>query len=174
MAAETLTGYRALSTFPRQSAGYATNTASVWGYYDIAANVEDGDIFELVRTPRMFLCLGGWVAMADIDTGTEALDMDIGWAANGTSSAGTHVTPWGETLTDAGYSASADGLVNSGVWSGDGVTDLFAAGQNYRPIILPTPKFFMAPTMIQAEANAAAGTFTAGRLNVVLQGVILG
>lgn len=174
MAAETLTGYRAASTFPRQGAGYATNTAAVWGYYNVAANVEDGDIFELVKTPRMFLCLGGWVSMADMDTGTEALDIDFGWAANGTTSQATHTTPWSEVLSDAGYEADPDGLVNSGVLSGDGVTDLFAAGVNYRPIILPTPKLFIHPTTIQAEANVAAATFAAGRMTVVLQGVILG
>lgn len=173
MTAETLSGARAADNFPTPGQGLGSTTTTLWGTYAIAANVEDGDIFELFRTPRQFLALGGWLSADDLDTGTEALDMDLGWAANGTSSAETVLTPWGSSYTDSGYTATPAGFLNTGVWSGDAITDLFAAGQVYRPIILPTPLLFVAPTMVQLEANVAAATFAAGSVTVVLQGIIM-
>ena len=172
MAAETLTGVRAKKKFATPGYGYASTPVRLRGYYDIAANVEDGDIFELFEVPAGFLCTAGQVMSADIDTGTEALDMDLGWAANGTASAATLLLPWGESYTDSGYTADPDGLGNFGVWTGDAITDLKPAGSVYYPIILPTSLWFAAPTMIQLEANAAAGTFTAGRVTVILDGEI--
>lgn len=176
MTAETLTGARAARTFPAQGAGLTAALVSCWGSYSVAANVEDGDIFEMCRTPDAgagFLCLGGWLATSDMDTGTEALDMDLGWAANGTASAATLTSPWGTSYTDSGNSASATGLINAGVLTGDAITDLAAAGTNYRPIILSTPLWFAKPTVIQVEANVAAATFAAGTMTVVLFGHIL-
>lgn len=176
MVAETLTGARALRTYPAQGYGLAAALTGCWGYYSVAANVEDGDIFEMCRTPDAgagFLLLGGWLSMADMDTGTATIDMDLGWAANGTASQLSMTAPWGQTLTDSGYSASATGLINSGVLTGDAVTNLMAAGTNYRPIILPAPLWFAKPTIIQVEANAAAATFAAGSMTCVLMGQIL-
>jgi hypothetical protein len=171
MAAETLTGTRAALTFPPQGPGSASMCLPVWGSYAVPANVEDGDIFEMCRTPGGWLCLGGWLASADLDTGTETLDMDIGWAANGSSSQATIVTPDGTSFSDSGYAADPDGLGNLGVWKGDAITDLKPAGLIYYPIILPTPLWFAYPTKIQVEANAAAATFTAGTMTVTLLGV---
>lgn len=176
MTAETLTGTRAQRTFPAQGAGLTAALTACWGSYSVAANVEDGDIFEMCRTPDAgagFLVLGGWMSTADMDTGTEALDMDLGWAANGTSSAASIITPWGATFTDSGYAASATGLVNAGVLSGDAITDLMPAGTNYRPIVLATPLWFAKPTVIQVEANVAAATFAAGGMTICLIGQIL-
>jgi hypothetical protein len=176
MAAETLTGLRAARTFPAQGAGWASAPVTVWGHYAIAANVEDGDIFELCKTPTQgsgFLLLGGWVSADDMDSGTEALDMDLGWAANGSASAATIKTAWGQSFTDSGNAASATGLGNFGVWSGDAITDLMPAGTNYRPLVLPTPLWFAIPTKIQLEANVAAATFVAGDVTVTLIGNLL-
>lgn len=176
MTAETLTGLRAATTFPAQGAGITSSLTACWGHYSVAANVEDGDIFEMCKTPDAgagFLVLGGWWSLGDMDTGTEALDMDLGWAANGTASAATIEAPWGQTFTDSGYSASAAGLVNAGVLSGDAITDLMPAGTNYRPIVLGTPLWFAKPTKIQVEANVAAATFAAGSMTVCLIGVYL-
>lgn len=175
MTAETLTGRRARSTFPPQGHGYGGALYSCWGSYSIAANVEDGDIFELCKTPtggNGFIVLGGWLAAADMDTGTEALDMDLGWAANGSAAAATLESPWGTSYTDSGYAASVTGLGNFGVWSGAAVTNIHAGG-NYRPIILATPLWFAKPTVIQIEANVAAATFAAGAVTVCLVGNIL-
>lgn len=176
MTAETLTGRRAATTFPAQGAGITSSIVCCWGHYNVSANVEDGDIFEMCRTPDAgagFLVLGGWIALGDMDTGAETLDMDLGWAANGTSSAATVETPWGQTFADSGNSASPTGLINAGVLTGDGITDLMAAGTNYRPIVLATPLWFAKPTKIQVEANAASAAFAAGNMTVCLFGVYL-
>lgn len=173
MAAETLTGLRAKSNIQPASHGYGSAMYGVWGHYTIAADTEDGDVFEMCWTPDGFLCLGGWFSAGDLDTGTEAIDIDLGWAANGTSSQESFVTPWGQTFTDSGYSASATGLVNSGVLTGDPITDLMASGLNFRPIVLPTPLWFYKSTKIQLEANAAAGTFASASATCCLIGQII-
>lgn len=64
----------------------------------------------MVRVPARAVVVGGWVYGADIDTGTEAFDFDIGWAGNG-----------GSGTFDA---ADSDGFGNLGVQSGDVITEL--------------------------------------------------
>ncbi|MFZ5667956.1 MAG: hypothetical protein ACOY4K_00530 [Pseudomonadota bacterium] len=157
MTAETLTATRAASTFPVPGpAGFAGLVRCAYGTYTIAANVEDGDIFEMCRLPAGATIVGGWFYGADLDTGTETLDMDIGWAANGGS--GTY---------DA---ADPDGLGNLGVLTGDA----FAAG-NVSPVTglqyplsgvlaAGTLPSFTAETVIQIEANAAAATGGTGAI----------
>jgi len=160
MAAETLTSTRAADTFPVYKPQGAGALGVAYGTYAIAANVEDGDIFEMCKVPANAVIVGGHFYGDDLDTGTETLDMDLGWAANGGS--GTY------------DSADPDGLGNLGVLTGDAfaagnvsnvaglmypLSGLFATG------VLPT---FTAETTIQVEANAAAATFAAGSISVVV------
>lgn len=166
MVAETLTSTRAGAGFPVSSYAGAGVVMAAHGTYAIAANVEDGDIFEMCKVPAGATVIGGYFYGADLDTGTETLDMDIGWAANGGS--GTY------------DSADPDGLGNLGVLTGDA----FAAG-NVSPVaglvypfsgrlstgVLPT---FTKETTIQIEANAAAATFAAGSVSLVVFYVIDG
>lgn len=155
MAAETLTSTRATASFPVAAKGPAQDLKVGWGTYAIAANVEDGDIFEMHWVPDNATVIGGWTVAEDLDTGIEALDMDLGWAANSTDS------------------ADPDGLGNFGVWTGD--TSVHVAGTvNFFPhqgvLVSAGPKTFTAGggnTMIQLEANAAAATFAAGQATVV-------
>jgi len=160
MAAETLTATRAEKNFPISEVGHGGSIKAAYGSYDVAANVEDGDIFEMCKVPAGAVIIGGWFRGGDMDTGTEALDMDIGWAANGGS--GTY------------DSADPDGLANLGVLTGD----VFAAGNvanvasyNY-PFngLLNTGVFpkFTRETMIQIEANVAAATFAAKTISIVV------
>lgn len=164
MTAETLTATRAAAGFPVAGVGHGGSLKVAYGSYDVAANVEDGDIFEMCRVPAGARILGGWFRGDDLDTGTETLDMDLGWAANGGS--GTY------------DSADPDGLGNLGVLTGD----VFAAGNvanvasyNY-PFngLLNTGVFpqFTKETVIQIEANAAAATFAAGTISIVVFYVI--
>ncbi len=160
MAAETLTATRAASDFPVFQAMGAGLVCAAYGEYTIGANVEDGDIFEMCKLPPSATVLGGYFYGADLDTGAEALDMDLGWAANGGS--GTY------------DSADPDGLGNLGVLTGDA----FAAG-NVSPVaglmyplsgkmaagLLPT---FTRETTIQIEANAAATTGGTGAISLVV------
>ena len=159
-AAETLTSTTATAGYPVYGVGDAGSVKMAYGEYDVAANVEDGDIFEMCKLPPGAKIIGGWFRGDDLDTGTETLDMDIGWAANGGS--GTY------------DSADPDGLLNAGVLTGD----VFALGNvanvasyNY-PLngLLNTGVFpeFTEETTIQIEANAAAATFAAGTISVVI------
>ena len=161
MVAETLTATRAAAGFPSAHYAGAGVLMCAHGTYEIAANVEDGDIFEMCKVPAGATIVGGYVYADDLDTdATETLDMDIGWAANGGS--GTY------------DSADPDGLGNLGVWVGDAFANpsVSASAGNVIPFSgvladgdLPT---FTAETTIQLEANAAAATFTAGAVSVVV------
>lgn len=164
MTAETLTATRAAASFPVFKANGSGVVCAAYGSYTIAAAVEDGDIFEMCKLPAGAVVLGGHLYSDDLDTGTETLDMDIGWAANGGS--GTY------------DSADPDGLGNLGVWTGD----VFATG-NVANVVgihyplagilltgeLPT---FTAETTIQIEANAAANAGHVGTMSVVVYYVV--
>lgn len=152
--------------------GYAGTSKRQYYYYDIAANPADGDIYELGYVLPNMLVTGGHIATADIDTGTEALDIDFGWAAGGAST-DTWTDPIsGITFTNAAATADPDGFCNVGVLTGDGSAEIYQAGVNYRAFVLVTPLWFSAKTKIQLEANAAAGTFTAGRFGVYLDYIL--
>lgn len=154
MAAETLTATRALAGFPVGGVGPATSLHIATGTYEIAANVEDGDIFEMCKLPANAVVVGGMIYGDDLDTGTETLDMDIGWAANG---------------TDA---ADPDGFGNLGVWTGDAITDWKPVAGIMYPLqgvlLSGGPKKFSEETTIQIEANAAAATGGTGTVSVVV------
>ena len=155
MAAETLTGTRAADSFPVAAHGFAGNLKVAYGSYAVAATVEDGDIFELCKLPAGAVVLGGAFYAGDLDTGTEVLDLDVGWAANGAQT------------------ADPDGFVNSGVLTGDAITDLLAAGSNYRPFPMATgPLTFTNETMVQVEANVPSNVFAAGTIYVVVYYVL--
>lgn len=152
MAAETLTSPQAAAAkpvFQPVGAGYVCRG---WGSYAVAANVEDGDIFEMYRLPKNAEVFAGIVYAEDMDTdATETLDMDPGWADNG---------------TDA---ADPDGFGDFGVWVGDAITDLLPVAGIYRPYIniIQSAGFkkFAAETVVQIEANAVSATFAAGQMS---------
>lgn len=153
MAAETLTAERAKRIFP-QHAGAFGNLHAAYGTYEIAGAVEDGDIFEMVRLPPNATVLIGWIYADDLDTGTEALDMDIGWAGNGIDT------------------ADPDGFGNLGVWTGDATADVKPEAWNRFPfggVLKDGPKTFGdAETVIQIEANVAANAGHVGTVSVVV------
>lgn len=156
----TFTSTRAADTFPvyDPSAGGNGMVCAAWGTIEVTANPADGDIYEMCKVPAGATILGGHVYADDLDTGTEALDMDVGWAGNGGS--GTY------------DSADPDGLGNLGTWTGDAVTGVkpevgvyFPLGGNLLNGDFPT---FTNETTIQIEANTAANSFTAGALSLVV------
>lgn len=162
----TLTAANAASTAAVKGHGMAGNVKCAWGTYTLAANPTAADILQFCRVPAGARIVGGNLYGADIDTGTEELDLDIGWAANGGS--GTY---------DA---ADPDGLGNFGVITGDA----FAAGNisnvtgiNY-PLagllvtgVLP---YFTRETIIQGVFNVDAATGGTGILTLVVYYVIEG
>jgi len=155
MVAETLTSARAANTFPVFQPSGAGLLCAAYGTYELAANVEDGDIFEMCKVPAGAVVIGGFIFGDDLDTNaTETLDMDVGWAANG---------------SDA---ADPDGFGNLGVLTGDAVAGIKPEVGIWMPLggvlFVDGPKTFVNETMIQVEANAAAATGGTGTLTVVV------
>lgn len=154
MVAETLTATNALAGAKVFGHGIRGNVKFAYGIYEIAAVVEDGDIFEMCRLPPGAVVVDGFVRADDIDTGTEVLDMDVGWAANG---------------TDA---ADPDGFGNLGVWSGDAIAGIKPDVSIYFPfngVLKDGPKTFTsltADTIVQVEANVASNAGHVGTLFV--------
>lgn len=151
----TTTGTRAASTFPVFTPNGSGYLCAAYGSASIAANPSAADIFQLCKIPKGAVVVGGSFWTSDIDTGTEALDIDVGWAGNGAEV------------------ADPDGLVNSGVLAGDAVTDVVASGNNFRPFPMSAgPLTFTRNTTIQAVFNAPAATFAAGTIFVVVHYVV--
>ena len=154
MAAETLTSTRAAASFPVAQSHTAGAVLCAYGTYAVAANVEDGDIFAMCKVPAGAVVIGGWLNADDMDTNaTETLDMDIGWAANG---------------SDA---ADPDGFGNLGVWQGNAVADIHPEAFNHFPlggVLKDGPVTFAAETTIQIECNAASATFAAGDMTLTV------
>jgi hypothetical protein len=118
----------------------------------LAANPSAADIIELGWLPKGAVPVGGYVSFTDMDTGVETLDIDIGIAANGVDV------------------ADPDFFTNSGLISGDAITDL--ALTNSASIRLFTGPFPVeqlgAKTKVQAVVNAVAATFAAGSFVLVV------
>lgn len=159
-----LTATRAASTFPAFKASGAGLLCAAYGTYTLAANPTAADTSKMCKVPAGAVILGGNFYAADIDTGTEALDIDVGWAANG-----------GTGTYDA---ADPDGLGNFGVITGD----VFAAGNisnvvgvNY-PLagllvtgVLPT---FTRETTMELVYNVAANAGGTGIVTLVVYYVV--
>ena len=163
MAAETLTATRAAPGFPRAAHGGGILNCA-YGTITVSANVEDGDIFEMCLLPAGATVVGGWFYCDDLDTGAEALDMNVGWAANGGSGTYDSSNPTGfgnlGTLTGDPFAAGNVAVTAGLIYPFGGV---LGNGD------LPT---FTEPTTIQVEANTAATTLTAGNLSVVVYYVV--
>jgi hypothetical protein len=148
----TLTAARASANFPVAGHGFGGNLKIAWGTYTLAANPTAADIIRFCRLPAYATVVGGLFYGADIDTGTETLDIDIGWEDNG---------------TDA---ADPDGFGNFGVLSGDVITELIPVAGIWRPLqgVLLTagPKTFAAETIISGTVVAAAAAGGTGVLSV--------
>jgi hypothetical protein len=112
----TLTAARASANFPVAGHGFGGNLKIAWGTYTLAANPTAADIIRFCRLPAYATVVGGLFYGADIDTGTETLDIDIGWEANGDEV------------------ADPDGFGNFGVLSGDVITELIPVAGIWRPL----------------------------------------
>ena len=150
----TYTTSRAASTFPVAGAGPQGVLQVAVGVYDYATNLAAASIIEFCRVPAGATVIGGWVQASDLDTnGSEELDFDIGWAANG---------------TDA---VDEDGFGNFDAQTGDVSVHLPVAGiwMPFANIIQhPGFKTFAEETVITGVVNVDAATLTAGTMKVVV------
>jgi hypothetical protein len=149
----TLTATRAASTFPVFQGPGAGNLCVAYGSYALTANPSATDIIQFCRLPAGAVVLGGWLRADDLDTGTETLDIDIGWPANG----GTGV----------GATADPDGFGNFGLLTGDVSTDVKPEVSTLFQLngtLKSGPVSFDKETIIQGVVNAVAATFAAGTI----------
>lgn len=160
------------NAMPPVGHGLSGNLKGWFGKYTYTSAPSTNDLFNILKMPKNSLALWGFICTDDIDTGTETLDIDVGWTANGGGSA-TLVDSGGTTWTNAASSADDDGLVNGGVFTGDAITDLMAAGMNFRPFLFGTgPKYFSEETQIQGKIVAAANAGGTGTVYVVIIGIM--
>ena len=137
---------------------------AAYGSYEVTINPVAADTYELCKVPAGAVLLSGMFYCDDLDTGTEVMDFDLGWKANGGSL--TH------------DSIDADGLANLGVLLGDVAAPNLATAVGliyglYGPIFGEGdfPKFSR-ETVIQATAQVAANSFTAGAISTVVYYVV--
>jgi hypothetical protein len=144
---------RAAPGFPVQTPGSGSNLGVAWGTYTHATNLAATTIIEYCRVPKGATVIGGYWSATDLDTtGTEEIDIDIGWAANGVDV------------------ADPDGFGNLDVLTGDASVHLPVAGiwvPLQGVLISAGPKFFSAETVLQAVINVDAGTGGTGQSTMV-------
>lgn len=151
----TLTGSRAAASFPVAGAAVPAGVLQVaWGIYNFAVAPSAADIVNMCKVPANATVIGGFLQGADIDSGTETLDIDVGWAANGTDV------------------ADPDGFGNNGVLSGDATTERLPVAGIYVPFtnVIQDAGFktFAAETTITCTIVAAANAGGTGVLKVVV------
>jgi hypothetical protein len=154
----TFTGSHAASTYPVGGAGAANLLHVAWGVYNIATNPTAADIFQFCKVPAGATVIGGYLQAVDLDTGTEAFDFDIGWAANGTDV------------------ADPDGFGNLDVLTGDVSVHLPVAGiwVPFAGIIQSAGfKKFAAETTLIGTANVAANATGTGIVKLVAHYVMV-
>lgn len=128
--------------------------AVAWGTYAHASNLAATTIIEYCRVPAGSTVVGGFWYAGDLDTnGTEELDIDIGWAANGVEA------------------ADPDGFGNLDVLTGDASVHNPVAGI-WIPLAgvlrVTGPQFFTKETVIQAVVNVDAATGGTGQSTMVV------
>lgn len=152
----TLTATRAAAGFPVFSPVGSGALACAYGTYEVTA-LSNGDIIELCKIPAGAKVVGGMLYGDDIDTGTEELDIDVGYAANGVES------------------ADPDAFGNLGVITGDAVTGLKPEVGICYPFfgtLKDGPVELSAETTIQLTVNADAHTGDAGTISVVVYYIV--
>lgn len=151
----TLTGTNAAAGAPVPGLPVPAGVLGVaWGYYNVATAPSAADILEICKLPAGATVIGGFIQAADLDTNaTETLDIDVGWAANG---------------TDA---ADPDGFGNFGVLTGDAVAEFRPVAGIFLPftnVIQDSGyKTFAAETKVTITFTGAPATLTAGYIKVI-------
>lgn len=127
------------------------------GKYTLTANPTAADIAKMCKIPAGAEVFAGWVRAQDIDTGTGALDFDLGWAANG-----------GSGTFDA---ADPDGFGNFGALNGTAVTNYLPEGGILLPFqgVLAANGWvtFTRETTLQLVFNTPANAGGTGTIAVI-------
>lgn len=148
----TITATRAAAGFPVSAFHGAGVLQAAYGTYDMSANPTANDVLELCKLPKGAVVLGGFLRMEDLDSNaTETIDIDVGTAAD------------------------ADAFGNFGVQTGDAVAGYLPEGGVLLPLhgtLKDGPVTMSAETTVQLTWIAAAATFAAGTVTLVVYYVI--
>jgi hypothetical protein len=138
-----------LALTPTQGPVSGMVVQSLYEVIDITTIAVATNTADVGYLPKGAIPIGGYFACVDLDTGTEALDMDLGFAGNGVDT------------------ADPDYFMNGGLFSGDAIaTDfILTNAANYRPITGPFPVVtqFGAKTLVQLITNTAANATGTGK-----------
>jgi hypothetical protein len=129
--------------------------------FDTAALTDEADI-PAGHLPAHVLVTGGFFVADDLDSSGTTMELDWGWANNGADQTDGYVDPYGVSYDNAGYQASQTGFLDSGALTAAAVTNVLAAGMNYRPVLLSKPIYFKRETQVVAHVEALAATQAAG------------
>jgi len=149
-----LTAARAADTFPVFQSHAAGLMCVSMGTIALGTNPTIADVWSMCKVPAGATVVGGVFYTGDLDSNaTETIDFDVGWLAND------------DEIADD------DGFGNFGVQTGDAITELKTAGV-WLPLqgVLQVdgPKTFTAETTLTVTAVAAAATFVAGQVTLVV------
>lgn len=156
---------KAASTYPYYGGqgGGSVNAAYGSVTFDTDVTLAAALTVTMCHLPAGAVVIGGWVMGADIDTGTEALDFDLGWS--------TGTAPTCHAGTTLG-TADTDGFGNLGVMSGDTITELKPVAGLYVPLqgvlFVEGPITFPAKADVTILFNADANAGGTGTLSIVV------
>lgn len=139
----TVTATRAASTFPVFAGSGSGSVCVAYGVYEHASNLAATTIIEYCKVPAGAVVIGGWFRGDDLDTGTEEIDIDIGYAANGA------------------VAADPDAFGNFGVLTGDVTADVKPEVSILLPLngtLKDGPVTFTRETTIIGTVNVDAAT----------------
>ncbi len=155
MTAQTFTGSRAAANVPVFKADGSGIVQAAYGSYTLAEVPEVGDVYRLCRLPAGAVPIGGYFAATDIDSGTETLDIDLGIEANGVET------------------ADPDYFTNSGVLTGDAITDFaFTQAANVRMITRTSFAALTNETIVSATVVAIHNSGGTGTVSCVIYYVV--
>lgn len=161
MTAATYRTRRAQTNFNAMAAGMAASVLVATGTYVVPASdlLEAGDVIKMCKIPKGAVVFDGWLIAQDLDTGTEALDIDLGWSGSYDQNG----------VADSVVSADEDGFGNFGVWTGDAITDFrpeVATRFPFGNILFAGPKLFASNVDLQLDVNAAANATGTGSISI--------
>jgi len=143
------------SGVPQPGAGMAGNAKILFGSHTLATNLAINSTVNMFTMPKGFTPILGWLHGADLDTGTEALELDVG------------------------ITGDVDKYLNSGVITGDpfaagNISNLAAGGIIYalnQDLCGVVPTVLTVDTDVILTFTAAAAAGGTGVISVTIIGV---
>jgi hypothetical protein len=158
MAAVHVAASRAADDFPLFAGHGGSNIKAAWGTYTIATALEANSTVDMCHLPKGATIIGGMLQGSDLDTGTEALEIDVGTRTKGDAYDAT--------------SADPDALLNSGVLSGDAVAEHVPTARICVHLAVPAPIVLTVDTTVFVTITAAAAATGTGTIWVRIDYVV--